>query len=390
MLPLSGLTVFEMAGLAPAPFAGMVLADFGAKVIRVDRPNSTHVDLLSRNKQSIALDMKNPVAIQVFKKLLTKADILLDPFRPGVMEKLGLGPRELHEINPRLIFARLSGFGQTGPSAMAAGHDINYLAISGVLEMLGRQGGAPAFPMNLLADFAGGGLMCVMGILMAVVERSRSGKGQVVDANLTSGTAYLNSFPYLMRQQGLIWSGERGTNMLDGGSHFYEVYKTKDERYMAVGAIEPQFYAALLQGLGLDSDDSLPGQLESDHWPAMKTRFASLFASKTQLEWTKIFDGTDACVTPVLSTDECIPGYNAQDSRASDKENQQYWPRQASPPQPAPLLSRTPARPVTEDPSLLQGGAHTIQVLSDCGLSGKEIETLIKNNVVFDVSDSKL
>ncbi|KAI8335721.1 CoA-transferase family III domain-containing protein [Chlamydoabsidia padenii] len=364
MLPLTGLTVYEMAGLAPAPFAGMILADFGATVIRVDRSNSTHIDLLTRNKQSIAFDMKNPAAIQVFKKLLTTADILLDPFRPGVMEKLGLGPQELHQINPGLIFARLSGFGQTG--SMSAGHDINYLAISGVLEMLGRKDHPPSFPLNLLADFAGGGLMCVMGILMALLERTKSGKGQVVDANMTSGTAYLNTFPYLMRRQGLVWSGDRGTNMLDGGAHFYKVYKTKDERYMAVGAIEPQFYAALLHGLGLNETD-LPGQLENEHWPAMKARFATLFASKTQLEWTRIFDGTDACVTPVLSTEE------------------------SHPPQPAPLLSRTPARPVDEThPSFLQGGAHTIQILSRHGFSGKDIETLIKNNVVFDASDSKL
>ncbi|ORZ14536.1 CoA-transferase family III domain-containing protein [Absidia repens] len=390
MLPLNGITVYEMAGLAPAPFAGMILADFGAKVIRVDRPQSNTVDLLSRNKQSIALDMKKPQAIQVFKKLLAKADVVLDPFRPGVMEKLGLGPDELYAINPRLVFARLSGFGQTGSGSMAAGHDINYLAISGVLEMLGRQNGAPAFPMNLLADFAGGGLMCVMGILMALLERAKSGKGQVVDANLTSGTSYLNTFPYLMRQQGLIWSGERGTNMLDGGAHFYEVYKTKDGRYMAVGAIEPQFYAALLHGLGLDKDNNMPGQLDSEHWPSLKTKFSTIFATKTQLEWTEIFDGTDACVTPVLSTDECIPGTDAT-SIASKKQH--AWPRQAAPPQPAPLLSRTPARPVSDassPASLLQGGAHTIQVLADAGISGKDIDALIRNSVVFDASDSKL
>ncbi|KAI8096716.1 CoA-transferase family III domain-containing protein [Halteromyces radiatus] len=388
MLPLNDVTVFEMAGLAPAPFAGMILADFGAKVIRVDRPNSTHVDLLSRNKQSIALDMKNPASIQLFKSLITKADILLDPFRPGVMEKLGLGPSVLLEINPTLIFARLSGYGQTGSSSMAAGHDINYLAISGVLEMLGRKGEAPAFPMNLLADFAGGGLMCVMGILIALYERSRSGKGQIVDANLTSGTAYLNSFPYLMRQQGLIWSDERGSNMLDSGAHFYEVYKTKDDRYMAVGAIEPQFYAELLHGLGLDKQSDLPGQLETEHWPSMKARFTEIFATKTQLEWTQIFDGTDACVTPVLSTEESIPGYTPNSHSSEPKQH--YWPRQALPPHPAPLLSRTPARFVSDKPTLLQGGAHSVQILSDFGLTSKEIESLIHTGAIYDISNSNL
>ncbi|CAO3608166.1 unnamed protein product [Cunninghamella blakesleeana] len=387
MLPLEGIVVFEMAGLAPAPYAGIILADFGATVIRVDRPNAGGADLLTRHKKSIALDMKNPTSIELFKKLLVKADVILDPFRPGVMEKLGLGPKVLHEVNPRLIFARLSGFGQSGTNSMAAGHDINYLAISGVLEMLGRQGEAPAFPMNLLADFAGGGLTCVMGILMAIIERSKSGKGQVVDANLTSGTAYLATFPYLMRQKGMIWSGERGTNMLDGGAHFYEVYKTKDGRYMSVGAIEPQFYAALLKGLELENDPDFAQQLDSEQWPTLKKRMINIFASKTQLEWTQVFDGTDACVAPILSTEESIPGSSTE--TLSNKTH--YWPRKASPPQPAPLLSRTPAKTATlESADLLTSGQNTVEILSDFGISGKEIESLLKSGAIYDDIKSNL
>ncbi|KAI8065196.1 CoA-transferase family III domain-containing protein [Gongronella butleri] len=385
MLPLQGVTVFEMAGLAPAPFAGMILADYGANVVRVDRPNGNSADLLTRRKRSIALDMKNPESIALFKKLIAKVDIVLDPFRPGVMEKLGIGPADLLAINPRLIFARLSGFGQKG--SLAAGHDINYLAISGALEMLGRQGEAPAFPMNILADFAGGGLMCVMGVLMALVERATSGKGQVIDANLTSGTAYLATFPMLMRENGLIWSNERGSNMLDGGAHFYEVYKTKDDLYMAVGAIEPQFYAALLRGLALDKDASLPDQLDQEQWPAMKERFRAIFASKTQLEWTRVFDGTDACCTPVLSTQHAIPGSETEEKPTS----KDHWPRRAILPQPAPSLDRTPAhRADYQDngASFLQAGAHTIDILAEHGISGNDISNLIQKGIVHDAQAS--
>ncbi|ORX49427.1 CoA-transferase family III [Hesseltinella vesiculosa] len=374
-----------MAGLAPAPFAGMIMADFGANVIRIDRPNGNSADLLTRRKRSLALDMKNAEAIALFKKLIAKVDVVLDPFRPGVMEKLGIGPKDLLAINPRLIFARLSGFGQTG--SLAAGHDINYLAISGVLEMLGRQGETPAFPMNIAADFAGGGLMCVMGVLMALLERVRSGQGQVIDANLTSGSAYLATFPMLMRENGLVWSNERGTNMLDGGAHFYEVYKTKDDLYMAVGAIEPQFYAALLHGLGLKQQD-LPDQHDQSQWPAMKQRFQAIFSCKTQLEWTQVFDGTDACCTPVLSTQQAIPGSEQEALQQKD-----HWPRQAVLPQPTPALDRTPAHPAPyreNAGTFLSPGSHSVDVLSELGLHGQTIAALIKTGVVHDAQSSHL
>ncbi|KAI8052675.1 CoA-transferase family III domain-containing protein [Thamnidium elegans] len=378
-LPLSNINVFEMAGLAPAPFAGMILSDFGANVVRIDRSKGLSTDVLTRNKRSIAMDLKNPVAIQTLLQLFTKADIILDPFRPGIMEKLGLGPDVLLKINPRLIYARLSGFGQQG--SKAAGHDINYTAISGALGLIGRQGEKPFFPVNILADFAGGGLMCVMGILMALIERSVSGKGQVIDANLTAGTSYLTTFPYLMQQYGLLWDSERGTNMLDGGAHFYEVYETKDGQYMAIGAIEPQFYARLVEKLNLKD---IPDQLDRSSWPDMKIKFQEIFLQKTQIEWTALFDGSDACVTPVLSFTEPIPN-------STPVNNANQWPRQASMPQPAPLLSRTPAKLAVraEDP-FMEPGKHSIEILSEFGIKSNQIQQLLKAGAIVDSSFSRL
>ncbi|KAI9494773.1 alpha-methylacyl-CoA racemase [Zychaea mexicana] len=377
--PLSGLVVFEMGGLAPAPYAGMILSDFGADVIRIDRPKSISTDILARNKRSISVNMKDPSAVPVIRQLLKQADVLLDPFRPGVLEKMGLGPDVLLKENPRLIIARLSGFGQSGPASEAAGHDINYLSVAGVLGMIGRRGEKPMFPMNVLADFAGGGLMCALGILMALIERSRSGQGQVIDANLTSGTSYLTTFPYLMQKYKLNFADERGTNMLDSGAPFYEVYKTKDDRYMSVGAIEPQFYAQFLKGLGLDPKD-LPDQHDRDQWESMKGTFAKVFATKTQAVWTEIFDGTDACVAPVLSFREEIPNV----SMVATPEKQ--WPRKAVPPQPAPILSRTPAKEArhdAEDP-FLAPGTHTMEVLSQFGVPQTQIRALLQKGAFID------
>ncbi|KAK4518362.1 uncharacterized protein ATC70_001715 [Mucor velutinosus] len=376
-LPLDHITVFEMAGLAPAPFAGLIMADFGANVIRIDRSQGFNADVLTRNKRSLALDLKNPVAISTLMELFKTADVLLDPFRPGVMEKLGLGPDALLKQNPRLIYARLSGFGQHGPHSQIAGHDINYLAISGALNMIGRQGETPFFPVNILADFAGGGLMCVMGILMALIERSKSGKGQIIDANLTAGTSYLATFPYLMQKYGLVWEGERGSNMLDGGAHFYETYRTKDGRFMAVGAIEPQFYAVLLEKLHLNKDEALPNQLDKEAWPRMKTKFQSIFATKTQQEWCSIFDGSDACVTPVLSFQDPIPNTN----------------RMAEAPRPAPHLSRTPAKgpdASNEDsPPFLTVGDNSIEILKEFGIGSDQIEKLLASNALVDATSGK-
>jgi alpha-methylacyl-CoA racemase len=240
-MALKGLRVVEMAGLAPVPLAGMILADFGAAVIRVDKPNMPSVDTMARNKRSIAVNLKHKAGVKIVQDLCCNADVLIEPYRPGVMEKLGLGPQHCLSLNPRLVYARLTGFGQTGPLSHHAGHDINYLAISGVLSMLGRKDSSPVPPINLLADFAGGSLMCVVGVLMALLERTHSNRGQVVDAAMVDGVAYLSSFLFNSHKIG-IWTGDRGTNLLDSGAHFYDTYQTSDGKYMSVGALEPQFY----------------------------------------------------------------------------------------------------------------------------------------------------
>ncbi|KAI8933331.1 hypothetical protein NX059_009955 [Plenodomus lindquistii] len=302
--PLVGLRVLEFAGLAPGPFAGLLLADYGATVLRLDRvvvtPHPTP-DQLTRRKSSIRVNIKSDAGIALVKKLILEADILIDPFRPGVLEKAGLGPEDvLLKINPRLIVARMTGFRRDGKYKDMAGHDINYIAVSGVLSMLGRQGEKPYPPGNLMGDFAGGGVMCFLGILLALLAREKSGKGQVVEANMVDGSAILATMPRLgMKTQ--LWSAERGTNLLDGGAPFYDTYETKDGGFMAVGAIEPQFFAALLRGLQLQPTD-LPGDRDNKaDWPVLKTFFAKVFLSKTRNEWETIFDGTDACCTPVLT-----------------------------------------------------------------------------------------
>src|SRR5215469_14929231 len=264
MSALEGIRVIEMAGLAPAPFCGMILADFGADVVRVDRIGAGSVDQLARGKRSVAVNLKSPEGVETVLRLAERADVLLEPYRPGVMERLGLGPEVACGRNTRLVYARLTGFGQDGPYANMAGHDINYIAISGALSLLGRKGEKPLAPVNLLGDFAGGGMLCALGILLALLERNTSGRGQIVDAAMVDGAAYLSTFVYKFRNNGM-WRDERGTNMLDSGAPFYDTYQTKDGRYMSVGAIEPQFYAALLKGLGLDAA-TMPHQMDQLKW----------------------------------------------------------------------------------------------------------------------------
>ncbi|XP_075583135.1 alpha-methylacyl-CoA racemase [Pelecanus crispus] len=374
-MPLRGVRVVELAGLAPAPLCGMILADFGAQVVRVDRmPRSAvAIDVQGRGKRSLVLDLKQPAGPGVLKRLCRRADVVIEPFRHGVMEKLGLGPEVLLEENPRLIYARLTGFGQTGKYARSAGHDINYLALSGVLSRLGRKDEKPYPPINLLADFGGGGVMCAMGIITALYERTKSGKGQVIDASLVEGTAYLSSFLWKSQNLGL-WNRPRGENMLDSGAHFYETYETSDGKYMAVGAIEPQFYEQLIKGLGLDSD-KLPSQLSFSDWPKMKKKFASIFAQKTQAEWCSIFDGTDACVTPVLTFDD-VASHQHNKERGSFIKNEQ----EEISPRPAPLLSRTPAVPsFKRDPFI---GEHTEEILREYGFTQEEITKLYSDKVI--------
>ncbi|HIF62975.1 MAG TPA: CoA transferase [Deltaproteobacteria bacterium] len=378
MGPLKGFRIIELAGLAPVPYAGMILADFGAELIRVDRPGAPGMlpdataDALARGKQSVAINLKDPRGIELLLKLAESADALIEPFRPGVMEKLGLGPDVLAERNPRLVYARLTGYGQQGPYASMAGHDINYVAMSGVLHLLGRENDKPEPPINLLGDFAGGGMLCAMGVVMALLERERSGKGQVIDSAMVDGAASLASFIFGFQAQG-YWKAERGTNLLDGAAHFYGTYETSDKRWLSVGAIEPQFYAALIEGMGLAADD-LPAQMDQSTWPAMKEKFASVFGDRSRDEWCAVFDGTDACVAPILAIDEVA-------SHPHSVERESFVAGVSGPPVPAPSprLLRTPGRAGSKAPAI---GQHTADILTDLGLSGDEQEALKADGVV--------
>ncbi|MEE8311410.1 MAG: CaiB/BaiF CoA-transferase family protein [Candidatus Binatia bacterium] len=378
MGPLSGLRVIEMAGLAPVPYAGMILADFGAEVIRVDRPQSAPGrpdptrDYLARGKRSIAVNMKDPRGVEVLLTLLERADVLVEPFRPGVMERLGTGPDVALARNPGLVYARLTGWGQDGEYSPMAGHDINYIALSGALSLFGRKGEKPLPPVNLVGDFAGGGMLCALGIVMALFERTRSGKGQVVDSAMVDGAANLATFLCGFRAAG-IWSDERGTNMLDTGAPFYDTYETSEGGYVSVGAIEPQFYAALLAGLGLSTDD-MPHQHDRQHWAATRTRFTEIFASRTRDEWSAVFDGTDACVAPVLTLGEApLHAHNRQRGtfvRGLDD---------VEVPAAAPRLSRTPGTAASTAPL---PGQDTTSVLSELGIATDEIESLRAGGVI--------
>ncbi|KAI0874990.1 CoA-transferase family III domain-containing protein [Hypoxylon argillaceum] len=312
--PLQGLKVLEFAGLAPGPFAGLLLADAGANVLRIDRaiPGQTHTpgveappgaDSLTRHKSSIAVNLKAARGVALVKELAKTADVVIDPFRPGVLEKLGFGPDVLLQINPRLIYGRMTGFRRDGRYAAMAGHDINYLAVSGVLSMLGRRGDKPHPPINILGDFAGGGAVLFQGILLAVIARERTGRGQVVEANMVDGANYLATFPRLARKTPM-GNHPRGENHLDGGCPFYDTYETRDGKYMSVGALEPQFYATLVKGLGVVHKGWDQTRWDRDTWPEMKAAFETVFKSKTRSEWEAIFDGTDACCLPVLDYSE--------------------------------------------------------------------------------------
>nr|CAG4648647.1 EOG090X05UC [Polyphemus pediculus] len=374
-MALKGVRVIEMAGLAPAPFCGMILSDFGAEVIRIDKSNSPPLDRQGRGKKSLALNLKSKEGLAVVKKLCSGADVLIEPFRPGVMEKLGLGPEVLTKNNPQLIYARLTGFGQNGPYSSMAGHDINYTATSGLLSLLGRKDGLPQPPQNLLADFAGGGLVCAMGIVMALFERGKSNLGQVIDASMVEGAAYVGSWIY-KSQDMPIWSGKRGSSWFDGGIHNYETYQTKDGKFMTVGALEPQFYQELSRLLSQAGIEDIPEQYPND-MEAAKARLTEIFLTKTQKEWQAIFDGTDACVVPVSTLEEA-PHHPHNVSRGSfiRNANGQYEPT------PAPRLSRTPAQPMNHqtEPSI---GENSVQVLQQMGYSSADIDELIRSGAIY-------
>lgn len=354
MGPLAGLRVVELAAIGPVPYAGMLLADLGAQVVRVDRPDSDRpLDahrVLDRGRHSVALDLKRPGAVETVLRLVERCDVLVEGFRPGVAERLGVGPEPCRARNPRLVYARMTGWGRTGPLAGTAGHDVNYLARSGLLDALGRAGGPPTPPLNLLGDFAGGALPLVVGILAALYERERSGLGQVVDAAVVDGAASLSGMLLALSAAGQ-WRPERGTNLLDTGAPFYDVYRCSDGRYVAVGALEEPFYAALLDGLGLDPD-AVPDRTDPARWPDLRGVLTRRFATRTRDEWGAVFAGTDACVTPVLSLDEAPDGYVSRDGLRQ--------------PKPAPHFSRTP---LDLPPPAPEPGQHTDEVLNCVNMS---------------------
>jgi alpha-methylacyl-CoA racemase len=340
--PLGGIRVLEIASAAPAPFACMMLSDLGADVVTLDRPTKPGrqprrpSDPLKRGRRSVAADLKSSEGTALVRRLAATADVVVEGFRPGVMERLGLGPDSLLKLNPGLIFARMTGYGQQGPLSMRAGHDINYIAVAGALEPIGRAGQSPLPPLNLVGDFGGGGMLLAVGILAALHERTRSGRGQVVDAAMVDGASLLTAFLHGMRAEG-NWADERGTNLLDGGAPFYDTYETSDGGYMAVGALERRFYQQLLIGLGLEGDPELPGQMDRDRWNELRARFATIFASRTRAQWSQTFAELDACVSPVLAPSEVADAEHTK-ARAGFVDV-----GGVSQPAPAPRFSRTPA-----------------------------------------------
>ncbi|MCU1452545.1 MAG: carnitine dehydratase [Acidimicrobiales bacterium] len=379
MGPLSGVKVVEIAGIGPGPFCAMLLSDLGADVVRIDRssnvlggdPATPPGDVLNRGRRSVAVDLKHPDGVATVLDLVAEADALIEGFRPGVMERLGLGPDACRERNPRLVYGRMTGWGQDGPYARTAGHDINYIALAGALEPIGRRGGPPVPPLNLVGDFGGGGMLLALGIAAALVEAGRSGEGQVVDAAMVDGAAILTTMFHAFRAMG-IWDDERGTNMLDSGAHFYDVYETADGKYVSIGSIEPQFYAELLKHTGLDGED-LPWQHDKAHWPELKDRMAAIFKVKTRDEWCEIMEGTDVCFAPVLSLAEA-PTHPHNVHRGTFTEVAGIVQ-----PSPAPRFDRTPAE-IQRPPA--HAGQDTDEVLADWGIAPDRIAALRSSGAI--------
>jgi alpha-methylacyl-CoA racemase len=373
MGPLAGITVVEIAGIGPGPFCGMMLADLGADVIRVDRAGSVQggdperppADLLARGRRSVGVDLKSPDGVEVVLSLVERADALFEGFRPGVAERLGIGPDECLARNPRLVYGRMTGWGQDGPYASTAGHDINYISLAGALDPIGRRGEAPVPPLNLVGDFGGGGLLLAFGLLAGLLEAKASGRGQVIDAAMVDGAAALTTMTHSLRAMG-IWNDERGTNMLDTGAHFYDVYETADGRYVSIGSIEPQFYAELLRLTGLEGEE-LPFQHDRAKWPEMKERLAAIFRTRTRDEWCALMEGTDVCFAPVLAIPEAVehPHNVARGTFVEVAGIPQ--------PGPAPRFSRTGAE-ISSPPA--HPGQHTDEVLAEAGFDADRIAKL--------------
>ena len=376
--PLAGLRIVELAGIGPGPFAGMVLSDLGADVVRVDRAEHVPLgagleparDVLGRGRRSVAVDLKDPEGLDVVLRLVDRADALLEGYRPGVAERLGVGPEVCLERNPRLVYGRMTGWGQEGPLAARAGHDLDYIAIAGALHPVGPADREPPVPVNYIGDFGGGGMLLALGVCAAFVEVARSGRGQVVDAAMVDGAGLQAAMVHGMLAMGL-WRDERESNLLDGAAPFYRCYRCADGGYVAVGALEPQFYAALLAGLGLDP--ATWPQHERERWPAQREAFGAIFAMRPRDEWAELFEGTDACVAPVLRLAEAPahPHARARDSFITVDGVLQ--------PAPAPRFSRTPGE-ITRPPA--SPGQHTDEVLTELGLDAAELARLRERGAV--------
>lgn len=380
MGPLSGVKIVEFGGIGPPPMCAMLLADMGADVLRIDRTQPSGLGLpvpprfavMDRSRRSVAIDLKKPEGIGTVLRLLDQADALIEGFRPGVMERLGLGPEVCLARNPRLVFGRVTGWGQTGPLAQAAGHDLNYIALTGAAHAIGRRGQPPTPPLNLVGDFGGGGLYLALGIVAALYEAQRSGQGQVVDAAMVDGAASLMSSLYGLFAAGMI-DNRRGENILDSGSHFYDVYETADGKFISIASIEAKFYAELLQRLGLQNE-ALPDQMDRERWPEVKERFGKLFRTKTREEWCKILEGTDVCFAPVLRFDEA-PHHPHNRERNAFVEVEGVMQ-----PAPAPRFSRTSSQ-IQRPPAT--PGEHTEEGLFDWGFSREEIKKLREAGVIL-------
>jgi alpha-methylacyl-CoA racemase len=376
--PLQGVKIVEIAGIGPGPFAAMILSDLGADIIRVERAQSVTGDfsrdnkeVIYRGRRSVGIDLKNADGVEAVMRLVEQADALIEGFRPGVTERLGIGPDACLARNPKLVYGRMTGWGQDGPYAMAAGHDINYIALAGALAHMGRAGGKPTPPMNLIGDFGGGGMLLALGVVSAILEARGSGAGQVVDAAMIDGSASLMAMMWGLRAMG-VWDERLGENVLDTGAPFYDTYETADGKFIALGSLEPQFYAELLARTGLDAE-GLPPQMDREGWTVLRDRFTELFMSKTRDEWCEILEGTDACFAPVLTMSEAVdhPQIRARNTIVDDYGVEQ--------PAPAPRFSRTPGA--------IQGpppwpGQHTDEALADWGFTLAELEKLRETGAV--------
>ncbi|MFK8022346.1 MAG: CaiB/BaiF CoA transferase family protein [Ilumatobacter sp.] len=379
--PLAGHRIIEIAGIGPGPFAAMLLADLGADVIRVERagavrgpaPDQAHGDLLLRGRRNIAVDLKHPDGVSTLLDLVEGADALIEGFRPGVMERLGIGPDECMERNPKIVYGRMTGWGQTGPYSQAAGHDINYIALAGALAHFGRKDGPPTPPLNMVGDFGGGGMFLALGVVAALLEASKSGAGQVVDTAMVDGSAILMTMFWTFRNTGLFDENVRGSNLLDTGAHFYDVYECSDGEFVSIGAIEPQFYAELLRLTGLTDDPEFAAQMDPAGWDHLKERLTALFANKTRDEWCEIMEHTDVCFAPVLKMTEAS-------EHPHNVERQTFVEIDGvTQPAPAPRFSRT-GNEIASPPAW--PGQHTRDVLADWGVGADRIASLLESGAV--------